>query len=509
MSDPAGIAAGHRLTAAVGRDVLADGGTAADAAVAAAFVAMVAEPVLAGLYGGGFALVRPVSVAARLLDFFVATPGRRLPEGDRDFREVTADFGTATQAFHIGAASIAVPGVVPGLTDLHTRFGRMPWRELLLPAARIAAEGVAMTAFQARLGTIVTPILSASEAARAIWCDSDGAPLGEGATLRNPDLAAVLDAMAHEGPELATRGEVAARLADLASRGGHLTRSDLDRYATRWRTPATARRGPASLATNPVPALGGALVTAALDLCPADPDPVTLAAAFAATVRARMASGIDRDVETGAERLADPAFLRAQAARPRSTRGTTQISVIDGAGLGVSLTLSNGEGCGLVVPGTGIMANNMLGEEDLLPLGWDAWTPGTRLASMMAPTAVAWPDGRVVMLGSGGSNRIRTALAQVLINRIDREMPLGDAIAAPRLHVEGETPPRLDAEDALSERDRAALVAAWPEATLWPERSMFFGGVHAVERNARGGIDAAADPRRDGVALRTGPGGAG
>ncbi len=170
--------------------------------------------------------------------------------------------------------------------------------------------------------------------------------------------------------------------------------------------------------------------------------------------------------------------------------------------MGVALTLSNGEGNGAIIPGTGIMPNNMLGEDDLVPGGWHSWTPDMRLSSMMTPMAVSWPDGGLAMLGSGGSNRIRTALAQVLVNLVDRGMPLGDAVEAPRLHVEAGDPPAVDFElSDLAEEDRASILNAFPEAKGWSERSMFYGGVHAAMREGRGGMRAVGDPRRAGVGL--------
>ncbi|MEL6210425.1 MAG: gamma-glutamyltransferase, partial [Pseudomonadota bacterium] len=190
------------------------------------------------------------------------------------------------------------------------------------------------------------------------------------------------------------------------------------------------------------------------------------------------------------------------AGRPAARRGTTHLSAVDSAGWAAALTLSNGEGCGLIVPGTGIMPNNMLGEEDLVPGDPLGWREGVRLSSMMAPMAVSWPDGRAAMLGSGGSNRIRTALAQVVARVVDRGEPLDVAIQAPRLHVEGVREAAVDFEEAgLAEGDRAALLDAFPEARGWGEPSMFFGGVHGVMRDAGGGLSAAGDARRDGVGL--------
>ena len=499
------VAAGHRLTAEAGAAMLDAGGSAADAAVAAALTAMVAEPVLAGLLGGGFAMVRSPSGETRLLDAFVDTPGRCRPAGETDFRAIEADFGETRQEFHIGAGAIAAAGLSRGLWELHARFGRVPMREVAAPAVAAAREGVRVTAYQARLARIVAPILTASAEARALHCEGETLH-GEGAVHRNPDFAEVLEVFAVEGPRFVQEGEVAARLMRLAAAGGHLEGADLARHAPVWRRPLTATRRQARIALNPPPSLGGALIEVTLALLPDGPRPVEIAAALAATARARAESGIDAAPEEGVERLADPA-LRARAARavaqgrPVSTRGTTHVSAIDREGLGVALTLSNGEGCGLIVPGTGIMPNNMLGEADLLPGGFGRWPTGVRLASMMAPLAVDWPDGRVAMLGSGGSNRIRSALVQVLVGLIDRGEDLAAAIAAPRLHVEGAEAPVLDHEETgLAEAVRSALRTAWPEARGWAEPSMFFGGAHGVIGGPRG-PQACGDPRRAGHSI--------
>ncbi|MEM1345827.1 MAG: gamma-glutamyltransferase [Pseudomonadota bacterium] len=488
MSNPRShaIAAGHRVTAEAGAAILDDGGTAMDAALAAALTAMAVEPVLAGLLGGGFAMIRPPEGRAQALDFFVDTPLKRQPGGDLDFRAVYADFGTATQEFHIGAGAIATPGVAPGLAEAHARYGRMPLKALAEPAITAAREGVVITAYQARLAEIVAPILTASPEARALHM-ADGTLKGAGAMLSNPALADVLEVFGHDGARFIQEGEVAAALLEQTASGGHLRRADLIGYAPRWRTPLGCTRQGARLALNPEPAIGGALIAHALEHLPRRPLPHTIAQALAATDKARRRA-----------RLEAPGGVGRLLGAP-ATRGTTHISVVDATGLGVALTLSNGEGCGLIVPGTGIMANNMLGEPDLMPDGLDSWAEGTRMASMMAPTVVDWPDGRAGVLGSGGSSRIASALTQVLLGLIDGAASPETAITAPRLHAETDA---LDYEETgLGEGARAALLRAFPEARGWPEPSMYFGGVHAVLREAKGGLAAFADPRRDGWAV--------
>lgn len=500
------IACGHQLTAQAGADVLHAGGNAVDAAVAAALMATVVEPVLAGLFGGGFLLVRDISGRSDLLDFFVSTPLAAVPQADLDFRAIGADFGKATQEFHIGAGAIATPGMAPGLAAAHARFGRMPIRELAAPAATAARTGFPINDYQAQLAQIVVAILSATESARALFGAGDDLQPA-GSVWRNPDLADVLDTFAAEGPRLLTEGEVAQALLGVTEDGGHLRAADLKDYAPEWRNPLIIRRGQARIALNPPPALGGALIAFALELATADPGPVDLLAALQATSAARLESSLDRDAISGVATLLNPALIaryREQVAgRPKAVRGTTHISVIDRDGMGAAMTMSNGAGSGLVVPGTGIAPNNMLGEADLSPGGFHDWPTGQRMGSMMCPIAVDWPDGQFAMLGSGGSNRIRTALAQVLINVIDRGQALEDAITAPRLHLEPGDPLAVDFEDLGGEAYRDAILSAYPNAQPWPDCSMFFGGVHAVRGGPRGASDAAGDPRRSGVAVRS------
>lgn len=500
------IAAGHRITAEAAEEILRAGGTAADAAIAGALTACVAEPVLAGLLGGGFMMVRTPEGRIELLDFFVQTPKRRRATDELDFRAIDADFGTTTQQFHIGAGAIATPGFAPGLAEAHARFGRVPLGELAQPAVRAARDGVTVTGFQARISRIIAPILCATPGSRALLCGKDQAPHPAGTLYRNPDLADVLEVFGHEGPRFVTEGEVAGALLGLAAEGGHLTRDDLKSYRPERRRPLERRRGAARIALNPPPSLGGTLIAFSLELIGREAGAADLARAFEVTSRARLEAGLKEDPEGGALRLLAPDLVARYRAeimgRAAAPRGTTHISVTDDKGMAVALSISNGEGCGAILPGTGIMPNNMLGEEDLVPGGWHSWAPDTRLSSMMTPLAVSWPDGAVAVMGSGGSNRIRTALAQVLANLLDRGMPLADAVEAPRLHVEAGEPPAVDFElPGLAEAGREALRAAWPQARAWDERSMFFGGVHAAFRDARGNVRAAGDPRRDGVAL--------
>lgn len=498
------VAAGHQLTADAAAAILDDGGTAVDAAIAAALTAMVAEPVLAGFFGGGFLMVRSPNGASQLLDFFVQTPRSKVGAGDLDFRSIEAEFGTTTQEFHIGAGAIATPGVPSGLAEAHARFGRVPMRQLVEPACEAARKGVTITEYQATLSQIVSAILTAAPEVRALFCEDD-LPRREGSVSRNPDLADVIETFAIEGARFATEGEAAQAVLSVADRGGHLAADDLRRYQPRWREPLHIERGEARLALNPPPSLGGALIAFPLALLGRAPGIAEVLQALSATTRARIDAALDADPSSGARRLLSDGMLKRYArdiaGHSPATRGTTHISVIDRSGMGAALTLSNGEGCGLIAPGTGTMPNNMLGEADLLPNGFESWTPDTRMSSMMCPLAVDWPDGRFAMLGSGGSNRIRSALAQVLVHLIDGGLQLSDAIEAARVHVEAGDPEGVDFEDLGGEARREAVLRAFPDARPWPDLSMFFGGVHAAMSSPRGGVAAAGDPRRAGVSV--------
>jgi gamma-glutamyltranspeptidase/glutathione hydrolase len=160
----------------------------------------------------------------------------------------------------------------------------------------------------------------------------------------------------------------------------------------------------------------------------------------------------------------------------------------------VSVTTSTGENAGYVVGDTGVCLNNMLGEIDLHPQGFHRLPPGARLTTMMSPVVVLREGDPVLAVGSGGSNRLRSAIVQVISNVIDFGMPLGDAIDAPRVHFEAGT---LQVEGGISDSVVRELQGAGYQVNHWPGRNMFFGGAHAVA-NQDGQLVAAGDKRRGG-----------
>ncbi|MEJ2577428.1 MAG: gamma-glutamyltransferase, partial [Gammaproteobacteria bacterium] len=437
-------------------------------------------------------------------DFFVQTPRRKRPLGELDFYPIVADFGTAQQEFHIGLGAMATPGTVRGLFDVHRELGSLPMREIVAPAVAAARDGVALNQLHAYIFNIVAPIYLATAEARRIYASAvDPDRLhGEGETMRQPELADTLERLAAEGDRLFYEGEMGAALAALSrAHGGQLERADLAGFRTLRHAPLERRYRGARLHLNPPPSAGGQLIAFALALLePHDlaglgfgsPEHLTLLArVMEQTNLARADAPAGRDLlhEQWLER-----FRANLAGRPLASRGTTQISVVDAAGNAASLTLSNGEGCGRLLPGTGIMLNNMLGEEDLNPQGFHAWPENTRVSSMMAPTVVEHA-GRLVALGSGGSNRLRTAILQTLSNLIDFGMPAAEAVAAPRVHLERG---RVSSEPGYPAAAQEALSGIWPDHHRWDGHNLFFGGCHTVVRDGRG-FDGAGDPRRGGV----------
>ena len=512
MGKPRGVvAAGHTHTAEAAAEILRAGGNAFDAALAALAVACVTEPVLCTPGGGGFLLAHPSAEKPRVYDFFVHTPSRRLPESSLEFRPILADFGGVTQEFHIGLGTVAVPGLVKGLFEIHRELGSLPMRDIVAQAVTHAKQGVIVTPFQAYVMKVVTATFTGTEACQRIFASprDDTTLVAEGERLRQPELADTLESLAIEGGDLFYRGEIAASIARDMAAGGQVTREDLASYAVERRAPLTLDYHGVRMHTNPPPSSGGLLIAFGLKLLESI-DVASLGATsctyldtlvriIGATAEARVAAGGDAGLD--GDLLLDETFVsryRNQiAGRAASRRGTTHISVVDAARNLASLTVSNGEGSGYVVPGTGIVMNNMLGEEDLNPGGFQRWPEAHRMTSMMAPTLLEYADGTRVALGSGGSNRLRTAILQVLVNLVDFEMPVEEAVDAPRLHYENGL---LNVEGGFDLEKIVPLLDAFPEHHVWDARNMFFGGVHTAVATRRG-MRGEGDARRGGASI--------
>ncbi|HUZ85127.1 MAG TPA: gamma-glutamyltransferase [Gaiellales bacterium] len=515
------VAAGHRVTAEAGAAALAAGGNAVDAVVAAGVMSWAAEPGLTGPCGGGFVLVRPGGGRPpALLDAFTAIPGRELPAGRElaavDHVVVPFDEQT-TQSFHIGPAACAVPGVVAGLFAVHSRYGRLPWRDLLMPAAEAAERGVGAHGGQYAVLVAIRAILEHTPEVHALF-SIGGRFVAEGDPIRQPDLAASIAAIAERGPAVFYTGDLArAMVAHQGRTGGRLTAADLASYRPVWRRPLRISYADRELVTNPPPSSGGVLIGHSLAVLdgagrPLPPGRAATLRAYAEAMRSAarlrdrrferllhrggLAGHVLSPAAVAAGRAAVAAALRGEprpaAAAVPADAGTTHVSVVDRDGNAAAFTASNGCHSGVVVPGTGLHLNNMMGEDDLS--AGRHLAPGTRLTSMQSPSVVTRGGAVELVLGSSGSNRLRSAILQVAVNVVDHGMTAREAVDHPRIHVEGD---RLDCEGGIDLEVLAALEAWGERVNRFDSLNLYFGGANAVRVHG-GGLDAAGDPRRDG-----------
>ena len=449
-----GVSAGHPATAEAGLDVLADGGSAADAAVAAGLASCVAETVMTGLLGGGHAVYWDSCAGqARNLDCFCAVPSG----SGGELVGLDVPFGEELVHYAVGAASCAVPGVPAGLGELWRRHGRLPWARLVEPAIRLAREGVAMPPAHAACLAMLEPVMTMREGARMYA--PGGRLLQAGDRLEQPGLVAAFESIAAEGPSGAYTGTIGRSLLALSDeRGGALTERDLVAYEPRWTEPV----GVAWLGLRFLTRGGLSGVPGTLERLP----------------RLAPLSPADRVLS----------LLGALDGAGPETH-TTNLVAVDGDGNACVLTMSLGLGSGDWLPGLDLHLNSMLGEVDLLvgPL-----EPGERMQSMMAPS-LAVDDGLVLAIGAAGGTRLRTALVGVAAGILDEGLAPQEAVDRPRAHVAAGV---VNAEPGVDEDALARLEASGLGVRRWPEQHHYFGGVSAIGRTG-----LAADRRRSGAAL--------
>jgi gamma-glutamyltranspeptidase/glutathione hydrolase len=443
------VAAGHPATAAAGIEILAGGGTAADAAVAAALASCVAETVMTGLLGGAHAIVWDGS-RARNLDCFVA-----VPSGSGPMVELAVPFGEETVRYSVGPASCAVPGLPAGLDALWREHGRLPWTRLVEPALALARAGTDLPPRHAACLAMLEPVMTMNRGADLYA--SDGQLLGANGRLEQPGLVAALEVVAAEGATSVYRGTIAEAL--LAVDGVVVTRDDLSAYEALWREPVEVPYAGTRFLTR-----GG--LSGVPELLRRFPQFGVLSATD------RVLALVDILDDAGAE------------------GHTTNLCVVDGEGRAVVLTSSLGLGSGDFLPGLDLHLNSMLGEHDLVtgPL-----EPGARMQSMMAPSVALDGDGLALAIGSAGGTRLRTALCTVAAGVLDEGLEPQAAVDRPRFHPAGGT---INAEPGMDEAALERLEAAGRPVRRWPDLHHYFGGTSLVSRRG-----PAADPRRDGAAL--------
>jgi gamma-glutamyltranspeptidase/glutathione hydrolase len=461
MVVPPGVAAGHSATVEAGIRALRMGGTAADAAVAATLGSCVAESIFTGLGGGGFATYYDAaSREVTCLDFFCATPGLDGGPSAGPMRPVTIRFGQVDIPYGIGGPSVAVPGVAAGCGEIHSRWGRLPWPDVVAPAISIAASGVPMPAAHAHTLPALAPAMLLDQGG-PVYAPG-GKILTAGDHLFHPGLASALTLLAERGPDVLYTGELGRMWADLTrADGGTVGTADLASYKVR------------QLPVQAAP-LGDYLVFGRDDLNQA------IAAIAALPANLSTMDGPQRAI----------ALATVLGGTTQGLGDTTNVTAVDSEGNACVVTTTLGLGAGLWLNNYGVHLNSMLGETELI-IGEPK--PGQRISSMMCPMIVVDSAGRLVLAaGSAGASRIRSALLTTLVGTLIDGLSVTEAVRAPRLHPAGNV---INLEPGYPPESANALRDAGFAVDQWTEKSHYFGGVSAI-----GTSGASGDPRRDGSA---------
>ncbi|WP_179952112.1 gamma-glutamyltransferase [Marinicella rhabdoformis] len=442
------IASGHYETSHAAAEILNQGGNAYDAVLAAMMMSFVAEPLLSSPGGGGFMLAGKKGQQPKAYNFFPQTPSVNpidLDPKSLDFYPIHGDFGDRHQEFHIGADAAAVPTVVAGIYKIHEQLACLPLSTLAQPAIKAARRGVKVNTQQAFVAQILQPITSNNETAHHFF-----GRMKAGGVWKNEQLADFLDSLTKNSHDWFYQGEIA----QFITQNSLLTAADFENAQASVSDALHLKFRNTDIYTTPTPSSGGEVIIQQL-LASKEAD--------------------NQTISHNLIRLKSMQKAAQQRQTAEVTRGTSHISVTDTKGNLASMTLSNGEGNGIVLPEHGFMLNNFLGEEDLNPNGFFKWKQGDPLRSMMAPSLIINNQFRMA-LGSGGSNRIKTTLFQV-IDRICHGDTLKNAINAPRCHYEKG---HLDIEHGFNAADTKQLKQHCPNHIQFEQPSLYFGGVNAA-----------------------------
>jgi gamma-glutamyltranspeptidase/glutathione hydrolase len=495
------VATTSQLAADAAYEIASLGGNAVDCALAASLLTMNSEPGVCALAGGAYVTIWKPGSDPVTVDGNVAVPGLGLAPGQRGkgVESVSLEYGGGITTL-VGTGSVGVPGSLAALETAWQRYGCAEWKDIFAPTVRAARDGFPLSsACHYYLGYSGKPIFGRSTDGYSALHDEDKLR-DAGSAIVVPHLADSLQRIAEEGARCFYEGDLAGAIVEhIQQSEGMLTLEDMREYKAIVRASLRTRVGRWSIATNPPPAVGGAVLSAMLSAFDDDSFHDWNETATARLIAVQQAClnyrkqhlDLADDVGVVAE-----AFLQSardgQLLSRWTSASTVHTSAVDDQGLGCAVTASSGYGSGEMPAGTGLWLNNCLGELELNRRGLDAGPVGARLPSNMAPS-IACREGRVLSVGSPGADRITTALHQFLVNALQFDMSLDDAVSHPRIHVD-----TSGDEDRLAAEAGLQLPSVELPVKSYPELNMYFGGVAAAGFHKDRGFDVAADPRREG-----------
>ena len=513
----------------VGKDVLASGGNAVDAAVATAFALAVVHPTAGNLGGGGFAVIRVAAGKALALDFRETAPAAATANMylDKD--------GKPTKDSLVGHKASGVPGSVAGLWALHQKLGKKPWKELLEPAIALARDGFPIDEHTHQSIVMRAQKLLDFPKTGEIWVPGR-VPRDTGATVAIPQLAVALERIRDSGADGFYKGETAAAIAEEMKAGeGLITLADLAAYQPVWRDPIRVAYRGRSIVTMPPPSSGGIVLAMTAGMLEAKevgtltwhgPEHVHLLAevwrrAFAARNELLGDPAFVKDMPIA--KLTSKAYLDKLAATitPNATPSkevgaviegdhTTNFCVVDGAGMAVVITTTLNTAWGSGVTVHGFLMNNEMDDFTAKPGSPNVFglvqgiankiEPGKRMLSSMSPTIVEDAKGELeLVVGAQGGPRIITAVWQTLSNALDFKRTAAAAVAAPRIHHQ-HLPDKVFVEEDSITKDTDGKLKALGYMLDFSASTREFGAANAIERTPQG-WDGAADPRGGGAAM--------
>lgn len=495
------VASSSPLAADAAKEIAALGGNAVDCAIAASMLAMNTEPGVCALAGGAYATVWKPGSDPVTVDGNVAIPGRGVDPARRGqaVDSVTMEYGGGITTL-VGSGAVGVPGSLSAVEAAWQRFGDARWADIFAPSIRAAREGFPLpSACHYYLGYSGKPIFGRSNDGFTALHQDEGLR-DAGSRIVVPHLADSLELIAREGASAFYDGDLGTAMAEhVQDAGGLLSAEDLASYEAIVRPALCTDIGEWTIATNPPPAVGGVVLSAMLSAFAIESFADWDAAAVARLIAVQRAClnyrkqhlDLADDVGSVAAELLELA-RNGQLPGRWASASTVHNSAVDDSGLGCAITASSGYGSGEMPAGTGLWLNNCLGELELNRRGLDAGPVGARLPSNMAPS-IACRKGQVLAVGSPGADRITTALHQVLVNALQFGLPLDEAVARPRVHLDTSG----DEDRLAAERGIDVPPTDLPLKT-YDEISMYFGGVGVASFHKDRGFDVAADPRREG-----------